>query len=55
MPYKLIKKANGRYRVTGPSGVHADDTTLEKAKAQIRLLNAVEHGLKLRRKTRKGK
>ena len=42
MPYKM-KKVNG-YRVSGPSGVHAKNTTKEKAKAQMRLLHGVESG-----------
>jgi len=38
-----IKKKGGKYQVSTPNGVHAKGTTLEKAKAQERLLNAVEH------------
>ncbi len=38
-----IKKVDG-YRVSTPKGVKAKNTTLEKAKSQERLLNAVEHG-----------
>ena len=40
-----IKKVNG-YRVSTPGGVKAKSTTKKKAKAQKRLLNAVEHGWK---------
>ena len=43
MPYKL-KKVDG-YQVKGPSGVHAKHSTEENAKAQIRLLQGVEHGM----------
>ena len=39
-----IKKKNGGYEVRTPKGVHAKKTSLKKAKAQERLLNAVEHG-----------
>lgn len=42
MPVTL-KKMDG-YRVSTPSGVKSKGTTLEKAKSQERLLNAVEHG-----------
>jgi hypothetical protein len=42
MPSKIRKK-NG-YQVKSPTGrVHAKGTTLRKAKAQQRLLNAIEH------------
>ena len=44
MPVK-IKKVDG-YRVSTPHGVKAKKTTLDKAKRQERLLNAVEHGWK---------
>ena len=37
-----ITKADG-FRVSTPSGVKAKHTTKEKAKAQQRLLNAIEH------------
>jgi hypothetical protein len=39
-----ISKAKGGYRVSTPHGVKAKHTTKEKAEAQKRLLNAVEHG-----------
>lgn len=45
MPVR-IKKVGSKYRVSTPNQVHAKGTTLEKAKAQERLLNAVEHGWK---------
>jgi len=41
MPYTKTK-VNG-YRVTSPHGVKAKKTTLRKAKAQVRLLQAVKH------------
>lgn len=41
-----IKKTDGKYRVSTPSGVKAKSTTKEKAKAQSNLLRAVEHGWK---------
>lgn len=37
-----VKKEDG-YRVSTPGGTKAKNTTLAKAKAQKRLLNAVEH------------
>jgi hypothetical protein len=38
MPYKIRKTKSGKYRVTGPSGVHAKGTTKAKAKAQVRIM-----------------
>ena len=38
MPYKMRKTKGGKYRVTGPSGVHAKGTSKAKAKAQIRIM-----------------
>ncbi len=51
MPVK-VSKSGGKYRVSTPSGVKAKGTTLRKAKAQQRLINAVEHGWKPRKKKR---
>jgi hypothetical protein len=45
MPAKITKKDN-KYQVSTPNGVHAKGTTKEKAKAQVRLLNAIDHGWK---------
>lgn len=49
MPYK-IRKLPGRdmYRVTNSETkeIKAKETTLEKAKAMVKLLNAVQHGWK---------
>uniref|UniRef100_A0A6M3L400 Uncharacterized protein n=1 Tax=viral metagenome TaxID=1070528 RepID=A0A6M3L400_9ZZZZ len=42
----LIRSLGDMYRVETPSGVKAKRTTKKKAKAQKRLLNAVEHGWK---------
>jgi len=42
MPYK-IRKNKGSYSVTSPHGTRAKHTTKEKAEAQVRLLQAVEH------------
>lgn len=46
MPVTIRKTGKGRVRVSTPGGVKAKSTTLAKAKAQARLLNAVEHGWK---------
>jgi len=43
MPVR-IKKVKGGYRVSTPHGVKAKKTTEKKAKAQERLLNAIDHG-----------
>lgn len=40
-----IKKVDG-FRVSTPGGVKAKKTTKKKAKAQKRLLHAVDHGWK---------
>jgi hypothetical protein len=42
MPVKLTK-LDGKVRVSTPHGVKSKGTTMEKAKAQERLLNAIEH------------
>jgi len=55
MPEKITKTKSGKFRVTGPHGVHAKGTTRAKAKAQVRLLNAIEHGFKPRKKKKHGK
>ena len=41
-----IKKKGKRYSVRTPAGVKSKGTTLEKAKKQERLLNAIDHGFK---------
>ena len=46
MPYEMAKLKSGKVRVSGPSGVHAKSTSMKKAKRQIRLMQAVEHGFK---------
>ena len=46
MPTKVKKLSSGKYQVSTPNMVHAKSTTKEKAMAQERLLNAVEHGWK---------
>lgn len=44
MPVRISKLPSGRYRVSTPHGVHAKHTSLAKAKAQERIINAAEHG-----------
>ncbi len=46
MPVRIKKLKSGKVRVSTPGGVKAKKTTLKKAKAQKRLLQAVEHGFK---------
>ena len=46
MPAKARKNDSGGYSVSTPNGVHAKDTTKAKAEAQVRLLNAIDHGWK---------
>ena len=55
MPATIKKKANGRYTVSTPNGVHARNTTLANAVAQRNLLNAVDHGWKPTGKSSKSK
>jgi hypothetical protein len=44
MPLSIRKNKNkSSYRVSTPGGVKAKHTTKAKAKAQIRLLNAIDH------------
>jgi len=43
MPAKVIKLPSGGYQVRTPNAVHARNTSLKKAKAQQRLLNAIEY------------
>ena len=43
MPAK-VRCENGKCSVRTPNGVHAKSTTPAKAKAQARLLNAIDHG-----------
>jgi len=45
MPVRIVK-VKGGYSIRTPNGVHAKKTTLAKAKRQVRLLNAVDHGWK---------
>lgn len=45
MPVK-IKKVGNKFQVSTPNGVKAKSTTKQKAKAQERMLNAVDHGFK---------
>jgi hypothetical protein len=44
MPVTLENLPGDRVRVSTPGGVKAKHTTFQKAMAQKRLLNAVEHG-----------
>lgn len=43
MPVKITKLGGGKVKVSTPSGIKAKATSMNKAKAQERLLNAVEH------------
>lgn len=43
MPAK-IRKVSGGFSVSTPNGVKAKKTTKKKAKAQQRLINAIDHG-----------
>ena len=43
MPVKLHRVKGGKVKVTTPGGTKSKGTTMAKAKAQQRLLNAIEH------------
>lgn len=57
MPVKVRKNKKGGYTVSTPGGTKAKNTTKAKAKAQQRLLNAIEHNpdFKPRKRKKKGK
>ena len=44
MPFKVTKVGRGKYRVSSPSHVLSKGTSLGKAKRQLNLLRAVDHG-----------
>lgn len=50
MPYKIKKTSSGDFSVSSPHGKTAKHTTKQKALAQVRLMNAAEHGFKPRKK-----
>jgi len=50
MPVKMQKTKSGDFSVRTPGGVKAKHTTKEKALAQARLLNAIDHGFKPKKK-----
>lgn len=50
MPVKTRKLKSGKVRVSTPGGVKAKATMPEKAKKQARLLNAIDHGWKPKKK-----
>jgi hypothetical protein len=50
MPVKLRRLKGGRVRVSTPGGVKSKGTSVRKAAAQRRLLNAIDHGFKPRKR-----
>lgn len=50
MPVKIRKTKKGCYSVKTPNRTHAKCTSKEKAEAQARLINAVEHNPSFREK-----
>lgn len=46
MPTKTRSVGGGKVRVTTPGGVKSKATTPAKAKKQVRLLRAIDHGFK---------
>lgn len=55
MPVKVKKitkgKNKGKYRVSTQSGVKSKATTKKKAKSQARLIRAVDHGWKPKKRS----
>lgn len=53
MPYRKIRKENGKYKVVSPHGVKGDNMSLANANKQIRLLQAIKHNPKFAKKMRR--
>lgn len=53
MSVKISRLPGGGYRVTTPHGTHAKRTTLAKAQAQRRIINAAERGVTFTKRKRK--
>jgi hypothetical protein len=52
MPAKIKKDPSGTgYQVSTPNGIKGSKMTLKNARAQVRLLNAIDHGWKPTGKT----
>ncbi len=49
MPVKITKLKNGKIRVSTPSGVKAKSTTMAKALKMKKILNMVDHGIKIKK------
>lgn len=52
MPVKIRKLKSGKVQVRTPGGIKSKGTSMKNAKAQERLLNAVEHNPEFREKMR---
>ena len=48
-----VNKVKGGYSVRTPNGVHAKRTTKAKATSQAKLINAIDHGFKPRKRKAK--
>jgi hypothetical protein len=50
MPYKIMKNKDGSYKVVNKrtGRIHAYHSTFQNAKRQIRLMEALDHGAKLK-------
>lgn len=44
MPVRIKRLKSGKVKVSTPRGTKSRGTSIKKAKAQKRLLNAIEHG-----------
>lgn len=55
MPVKKKKLASGKVQVSTPHGIKSYGTTPAKARAQERLLNAIEHNPDFKPRSKKGR
>jgi len=53
MPVRTRRLKGGRVRVSTPRGVKSKATTPAKARRQKRLLNAIDHGFKPRKRRKR--
>lgn len=53
MPVKITKTGKGGFKVATPSGIKSKNATKANAKAQKRLLNAIEHNPNFKPRKRK--
>lgn len=52
-PVRITRLKSGKVRVSTPHGVKSKGTTMKKAKAQAKIINAAHHGIKFTSRKRK--